>query len=101
MLVERWQSIVGAAAMPMKQYLREARLTLGGDNRLLLVFPDGIASDYFMKNQDNLEQLNRLLSESVGKEVEASIQTMRDEDRFEETYVDLESVIHMEIEEEE
>ena len=100
-LVGKWQSVVGTTSMPMKQYLRQARLTLGGDNRLLLVFPDGIASDYFMKNPENMELLNRILSDSIGKEIEASVQTMREEREFEEDYVDLESVIHMEIEEEE
>ena len=100
-LVSRWQSIVGSVSMPMKQYLREARLTLGGDNRLLIVFPDGIASDYFLKNSDNMEQLNRILTESIGKEVEATVQTIREDREFEDAYVDLESVIHMEIEEEE
>ncbi len=100
-LVENWQRVAAGTAMPMKQYLREARLTLAGDNRLLILFPDGIASDYFLKNPDNLAQLNRLLSESIGKEVDAAVQTMREEQRFEDTYVDLEAVIHMEIEEEE
>ena len=100
-LVGRWQSVVGSTSMPMKQYLREARLTLGGDNRLLIVLPDGLESDYFLKNPENMELLNRLLSDSIGKEVEASVQAMREDRAFEEVYPDLESVIHMEIEEEE
>jgi len=100
-IVEKWQSVVGRASMPMKQYLREARLTLGGDNRLLLVFSDGIASDYFLKYPDNTAALNQLLSSAVGKEVEATIQTMGEDRAFEDAYVDLEAVIDMPIEIEE
>lgn len=99
-LVDKWQSVVGNTQMPMKQYLREARLTLGGDNRLVIVFADGIASDYFLKQPEHTEQLNRLLSDSIGKEVEASVQTIAEDRNFDDTYVDLEAVIHMEIEEE-
>ncbi|MBO5093866.1 MAG: DNA polymerase III subunit gamma/tau [Lachnospiraceae bacterium] len=99
-LVDKWQSVVGSTQMPMKQYLREARLTLGGDNRLVIVFADGIGSDYFLKQPEHMEQLNRLLSDSIGKEVEASVQTIKEDRNFDDTYVDLEAVIHMEIEEE-
>ena len=100
-LVKQWNSVVGNAAQPMKQYLREAKLTLGGDNKLMLVFPDGLASDYFIKQPANREQLECMLSDVIGKAVEVTIQTMQDDRRFEDTYVDLESMINMEIEEEE
>lgn len=31
----------------MKMYLKNARLSLGGDNKLMVVLEDGLASDYF------------------------------------------------------
>ena len=100
-LVQRWNSVAGNAAQPMKQYLREAKLTLGGDNKLMIVFPDGLASDYFTKQDGNKELLESMLSDAIGKSVEVTIQTMQNDRRFEDTYVDLESMINMEIEEEE
>lgn len=100
-LVQRWGSVAGNAAQPMKQYLREAKLTLGGDNKLVIVFPDGLASDYFTKQPENKQQLEQMLSDVIGKSVEVTIQTMQDDRRFEDTYVDLQSMINMEIEEEE
>jgi len=99
-LAEKWKSLVERTQMPVKQYLRQAKLTLGGDNRVILVFSDGIASDYFTKGEGHLEQLNRFLSESIGKEVEVSVRTIPEERDFDDSYIDLESVIHMEIEEE-
>lgn len=99
-VVKKWQSIVGNARMPMKLYLKNARLSLSGGNKLLMVLPDGPASDYFLKQPENKEQLESLLGDVTGKEMEVIIQAMQESREFEDTYVDLASVIHMEIEEE-
>lgn len=99
-IVAKWPAIVGSAENPMKMYLKGAKLSLGGDNRLMVVLEDGLASDYFNQHSRNKEQLELLLSDFSGKEIEVSIQTVNNEREFEETYVDLSKVIHMEIEEE-
>ena len=44
-IVRKWPSIVGNAENPMKNYLRNARLSLGGDNKLMVVLEDGLASE--------------------------------------------------------
>ncbi|MCD7836185.1 MAG: DNA polymerase III subunit gamma/tau [Lachnospiraceae bacterium] len=100
MIVSQWPSIVGDAVQPMKTYLKSARLSLGGDNRLMIVLEDGSASDYFTRNQQNKEQLEMMLSEFAGKEIEVNIQTVGSSREFEDSYVDLSKLINMEIEEE-
>lgn len=100
-IVAKWHAIVGSAENPMKMYLKGAKLSLGGDNRLMVVLEDGLASDYFNQHPQNKEQLELLLSDFSGKEIEVNIQTVNNEREFEETYVDLSKVINMEIEEEE
>ncbi len=99
-IVQKWASIVGGADNPMKMYLKAARLSLGGDNRLMLVLEDGLASDYFSAHPQNKEQLERMLSDFAGKAIEVTIQTVKNDREFEDHYVDLSQVIHMEIEEE-
>ena len=99
--VERWPSIINNVDQPMKTYLRDARLSLGGDNKLLIVVPDGPASDYFLKNEENISQLQRMISETIGKEVEINMQSIQDNRDFESSYVDLSQMVHMEIEVEE
>lgn len=99
-VVERWNSIVIDMAQPMKTYMKSARLSLGGDNRLVIVVKDEMTSDY-LKNQDNKEQLQRTISESIQKEIEIDIQSIGDNKDFEESYIDLSQVINMEIEIEE
>lgn len=98
--VERWQDIVANAAMPMKQYLKEARLSLGGDSRLMVVVEDGLASDYFLRQEGHKELLEQLLADMTGREIDVSVQTVSDRETFEQSYVDLSQLIHMEIEEE-
>ena len=98
-IVAKWPSIAGNAENPMKMYLKSAKLSLGGDNRLMVVLPDGLASDYFMKNEGNKEQLELLLEDFSGKKVEVNFQAVAGDREFEESYVDLSKIIHMEIEE--
>lgn len=99
-VVDRWQDIVLNTAMPMKQYLREARLSLGGDSRLLVVVEDGLASDYFLRQEGHKELLEQMLADAVGKEIDVTVQTVPDRETFEQNYVDLSQLIHMDIEEE-
>ncbi len=101
MIVSKWPTIVGMAMMPMKQYLKDARLSLGGDNKLMIVVEDGLPSDYLQKQEGNKELLERMISDFAGKEIAVTIQSMRSDQSFEQNYVDLSQVIHMEIEEEE
>lgn len=100
-IVAKWPSIVGSAQNPMKMYLKGAKLSLGGDNRLMIVLEDGPASDYFCLHPQNKEQLEMLLADFSGREIEINFQTVNSEREFEESYVDLSQMIHMEIEEEE
>lgn len=100
-IVSRWPAIVGTAENPMRTYMKSAHLSLGGDNKLLMVMEDGVASDYFMQHPENKTRLETLLSDFSGKEIEISIQTVRNGSDFEENYVDISKIIQMEIEEEE
>lgn len=99
-VVGHWAAIVGNAGNPMKLYLKSASLSLGGDNRLLVVLQDGLESDYFTQHPQNKEQLENLIADYLGKEVEVDIQAVGSKREFEENYVDLSQIIHMEIEEE-
>ena len=100
-IVRKWPPIVGSAENPMKMYLKGAKLSLGGDNRLMVVLEDGLASDYFTQHPQSKEQLELLLSDFAGKEIEVNLQTVNNKREFEDSYVDLSKVIHMDIEEEE
>lgn len=97
-IVRNWQSIVSQAAQPMKAHLQTAKLSLGGDNQLVVVLEDGLSYDYFIKHDENKQQLEYLISESAGKEITVNIQKVESKDDFENSYVDLSQVINMDIE---
>lgn len=99
-IVGNWQGIAGNASQPMKSYLKNAKLSLAGDNRLMVALEDGLASDYFLKDAGNRELLEAMLSDFAGKKVEVEIRAVRSRAEFESSYVDLTQIIHMDIEEE-
>lgn len=101
MVVGKWHNIVAQTSMPMKQYLKDAKLSLGGDSRLMLVVEDGLASDYFLKQEGHKELLEQILSETIGKEIDVTVQSVQGQEAFAQNYVDLTQVIHMDIIEEE
>ena len=97
-IVSEWQTIVGETSMPMKKYLKEARLSLGGDDKLMIVVEDGMASDYFLRQEGHKELLEQTISAIAGKKVEVVIQSIQNKESFEQDYIDLSQVIHMDIE---
>lgn len=100
-LVSKWPAIVGSAENPMKSYMKNAKLSLGNDNKLVLVLEDGLASDYFTQDSAHKAQLERLLSDFACKEIEVVFQTVKGQEDFERNYVDLSQLVRMEIELEE
>ena len=99
-IVAKWPRVAGSAQQPMKSYLKNARLSLGGDNRLLLVVEDGLASDYFIKEPAHKGALEQLLAELTGRQIEVEVRSVHSKQEMESSYVDLTRVIHMDIEEE-
>ena len=85
----------------MRTYIKDAKLSLGDDSRLMVVLEDGIASDYFIQDPDHKTQLERLLSDFACKEIEVSIQVMKENQDFAQSFVDLSKLVQMDIEIEE
>lgn len=100
-IVLKWPTIVGSADNPMRVYLKSARLSLGGDNKLTVVLEDGMASDFFSQHPENKGQLEKLLSDFSGREIDVELQTVKNRQEFEESFIDLSKIVHMDIEIEE
>lgn len=102
-VVSKWSAAVAGIANPMKTYLKGAYPSLGSDNRLLIVVKEDLAFDYFTRQPEHKEQLQKILSEYAGKEIEIAIQNADSGRNPEDTFPDLTKLIsqniHMEIEE--
>lgn len=99
-VVKNFRSIADETSDPVRTYLKKARLSLGGDNRLLVVLPDAMGASVVGRD-DHKEELENLIEQRIGKKVEVEIRQVEGGRRFEDTFADLErhmeSVINMEI----
>lgn len=96
-IVNSWQGIVAETSQPLKGHLKNARLSLGGDNRLMIVLGND-QSYLYLQQEENHKHLENMISNSIGKEVSVQVQSIPQGSQFEESYVDLTKVINMEIE---
>jgi DNA polymerase-3 subunit gamma/tau len=96
-VVANWSGIVSNASQPLKTHLKKARLSLGGDNKLMVVVEDGLAYDY-LSQEENRKFLENMISNLVQREVSVQIQSIPSGARFDDSYVDLSKVINMDIE---
>lgn len=94
--VKNFRSIVSNLPGLSKVYLSRARLSLGGGGELLMVFEDTMAAGFFSREEER-RQLEDAIAERIGKQVTVQVRTNDTGRPFEESHVDLEQVIHMDI----
>lgn len=92
-----WQGIVAQMPGIIRPYLKMAKPTAREDNKLLIVVMDSLARDFLNKERQRTA-IARVINEQIGKEVDFDIIIMEKSQKFQDNYVDLSKVIHMEIE---
>ena len=95
-VVKNFRSIADEASGMIRGFLKKARLSLGGDNRLLIVLPDAMSAD-MVGREDHVQELEQLIEEKIGKKVEVDVRHVEEGRHFEDTFVDIEQKINMEI----
>ena len=95
-VVKNFRSIADEASGMVRGYLKKARLSLGGDNRLLVVLPDTLAASV-VGREDHVQELEGLIENKIGKKVEIDVRCVEEGRHFEDTFVDIEQKINMEI----
>ena len=91
-----FRMIAGDASPMLRTYLKKARLSAGEGNRLLIVLPDEVSAGV-VGTEEHKEEIRNLIAEKIGKEIEIDVRQTEQGHRFEDQFVDLESLIHMEI----
>ena len=99
-LIQEWHQVIEAAPPMIKPHLNRAKLSLGSNGQLLLCF-----SDNWIFNQinipDKIDELYRLFTSYVGKEVTFELREYSADKPFDSVYPDLSKFIsNMPIEEE-
>ena len=95
-VVKNFRSIADEASGMVRGYLKKARLSLGGDNRLMIVLPDSLAAQV-VGREDHVQELEELIENKIGKKVEVEVRHVEEGCHFEDTFVDIEQKINMEI----
>ena len=95
-VVRNFRSIADEASGMIRGYLKKARLSLGGDNRLLIVLPDGLGASV-VGREDHVKEIETLIENRIGKKVEVEVRQVEEGRHFEDTFVDIEQKINMEI----
>ncbi len=94
--VRKWQAIVANAPQPLSTSLHLARLSLGGENKLMVVVEDGMAYDY-LKNPENKMLLENIVSTQIKKGISVQLECIPQGSSFEDNYADIEQLINKNI----
>ena len=95
-IVRNWRSIVEELSGGLKNYLKLARPSLSEGGQLLLILEDEVAES-FVNTEEHRQELTDAMARKTGKEVSFKIEANSTNQPFEESYVDLEKMINMEI----
>lgn len=95
-IVKNFRPIANESSPMLRNFLKKARLSLGGDNRLLIVMPDSLDAEAIGKSERRRE-LEELIEKRIGKKAEVEVRYIEEGRHFEDTFVDIEKKINMEI----
>ncbi|MGN0342956.1 MAG: DNA polymerase III subunit gamma/tau [Roseburia sp.] len=96
LVVKNWSGIVEQMSSPTRIYMRQAHLSLAGDNRLMIVLDDPMAAK-MMSDEAHYPEIKNVISDYVERDVEPLIQANESGRPFDEAYVDLSQIINMDI----
>lgn len=96
-IVQNWRSIVSGMPDMTRICMSRAHLSINDDHILMIVLDDSFDSEIIAR-EERQQDIARMISDSVGKEVQIQIQINKSGRPFQESYVDLEQMIHMDIE---
>lgn len=95
-VVKSWKTIINHTTGLIKPYLRSAKLSIGNENQLIVVLEDSMAYD-IVNTPSHKKEVEDTISSNIGKTVALEIRKVEENRSFEETYVNLEDVIRMDI----
>lgn len=95
-VAQDFRRIVNDASPMLKVCLKKARLSVGEGNRLLIVAPDSMSASV-LDSEEHKAEIEALIREKIGRQVEIEVRGMEEGSRFEDHFVDIEKLINMEI----
>ena len=80
----------------LRTYLKKARLSAGEGSRLMIVLPD-VVSAGVVGSEEHKQEIKDLIESKIGKQIDIEVRQVEEGRRFEDSFVDIENLINMEI----
>jgi len=91
-----FRGIISDVTPMLRNYLKQGRLSAGNQDQLLIVMPDDVSFGV-VGTEDHQEEIKRAIETKIGKTVEIEVRQVEQGRKFEDSFVDIEQLIHMEI----
>lgn len=88
--------IANEASGMLRNYLKKARLSAGAQDQLLIILPDEISAGV-VGSESNKQELRELIERKIGKTIDIEVRQVEEGRRFDDSFVDIEKMIHMDI----
>ncbi|MFV0364845.1 MAG: DNA polymerase III subunit gamma/tau [Suipraeoptans sp.] len=98
-VVKNFRAIIEGLTGGTKQILQKSRLSVG-DNNMLIIVPQNSMGAKYLNKEGELQYIQEHIEEKIGKEIEIEVRALDENRRFEDQYIDIESIINMDLNEE-
>lgn len=95
-VVKDFRRLTGEASPMLRTYLKKARLSAGEGSRLMIVLPD-VVSAGVVGSEEHKQEIKDLIESKLGKQIDIEVRQVEEGRRFEDSFVDIENLINMEI----
>ena len=95
-VAKNFRAIANAASPMVRNYLKLAKLSVGNQDQLLIVLPDEVSAGV-VGTESHKEEIRRLIEEKMGKTMVVEVRQVEEGRRFEESFVDIEKIVHMDL----
>ncbi len=95
-VAKNFRGIANQASPMIRSYLKLAKLSVGNQDQLLIVLPDEVSAGV-IGTDAHKEELQNLIEEKIGKTVTIEVRYVEEGRRFEDSFVDIEKVVHMDL----
>ena len=91
-----FRAIANETSGMLRTYLKQARLSVGNQDQLLIVLSDGIGASV-VGTEEHKQEIQELIEKKIGKTVTVEVRQVEEGRHFEDSFVDIEKMIHMDI----
>lgn len=95
-VVKDFRRLTGEASPMLRTYLKKARLSAGEESRLMIVLPDAVSVGV-VGSEEHKQEIKDLIESKIGKQIDIEVRQVEEGRRFEDSFVDIENLINMEI----